>query len=1129
MSARSLPGGGIVSLFARHPNAANLLMVLMIIFGIFAIARINTQFFPTVDREQVTVTVAWTGASAEDIEKNVIELIEPEVRFISGVDNMISYAREGSGTISLEFVQGTDMEQAVADVDTAVNTITNLPEDAESPEVSKSPFFDRVARLSISGDVPEATLRIHAKKIRDDLIERGIDRVTMVGMRDVEYHVEIKERELRRLGMSVSDVSDIITRNSRDFPSGQLKTSVEKQIRALAELESPESLSKIEVQSFPSGEKVLLGDIAEISQGYKDGQARGLKRGKPAIQITVERAQTADTLDTARILDEYLATIADRLPPGIELQKYEVRADALIQRISLLFWNGIFGLVLVVATLFVFLNTRIAFWVAAGIPVAMFATLGIMLLLGQTINMITLFALIMMLGIIVDDAIVVGEHTAARFERGDQAFEAAENGANRMLTPVMAAMTTTIAAFAPMLLISGVIGQIMGVMPYVVIAVIIASLIECFLILPGHLAHTLQSRPVRQWSFWRQMFFALIVGSILIVISNRFSDGAVPVGEFGLVDGLLQWRENSSLSVFLMLVALGSLIVGTLIELIFWSFKRLGRKSVTRDGERRFRIWFDRGFNRFRDGPFSWLVAGSYRWRYVTVAVAIASVMIVALGLIRGDHIKFVFFPSPEAENIRASVVFNAGIPEDRAIEIINEVEDALDRAVSTFSDEQNELVTAVFVTLGQSGRNVGDNLAEFRVQLSSSEVRTVRTPEIVSAWRKALPKIAGTRRIAVFETRGGPPGRDLDIEITGGKVADLKRAASAILPIVSSIDGVSGVSDDLPFGKPELVMELLPRGAALGFTIDEVGRQVRNAFDGAIPRRFAQGDDEVTIRVTRVSRDKGGNKLRNFELRSPAGEFVPLEEVVSLSEKQGFSAIQRKDGKTTISVTADLNTEIMTTDRALEILRASEMPAVLDKMGLDYRFGGRDEERKEAFSDLQTGTIVALSFIYIILAWVFGNYFRPIAIMLIIPFGLVGAVAGHFLMGYNLTILSFIGLLGLAGILVNDSIILVSRLDERLEEGETLEEAAVGASRDRLRAVLLTSLTTIGGLIPLMFEKSLQAQFLLPMAITIVFGLALATLLVLFLVPSLIGIGGDIKWLLKSVFGEKTSARAEV
>ncbi len=1124
MIARTIPGRGVVSLFARHPNAANLLMILMVIFGVFAIGKINTQFFPTVERQEVRISVTWQGASAEDVERNIIQIIEPEVRFIDGVDNMISYAREGAGSISLEFLPDADIKQAVADVDTAVKTVTNLPEGADEPEVAKASFFDRVARLSLSGDVPESTLRIHAKKIRDDLIERGIDKISFVGMRDEELQVEISERELRRLGLSISDVSNAIANNSRDTPSGQLKGDVEKQIRALADVEDPSTLEEIEIRSFATGEKVLLGDVATIKRGYEDGQALGLSGGKPAIQITVERALSADTLKTARILDTYLSEIEDAMPPGITLKKYEVRADSLVQRISLLFWNGVFGLVLVVATLFIFLNARIAFWVAAGIPVAMFATLGFMLVMGQTINMITLFAMIMMLGVIVDDAIVVGEHTASRFEAGDEPFQAAENGAGRMLTPVMAAMITTIAAFAPMLLIRDIIGQIMGVMPYVVIAVIIASLIECFLILPGHLAHTLQHKPRRRWSFWRQMFFSIIIGGILIAVMNRVSNGSLDAIGLSFLKPFIASQDDGLINLFILMVAIGSLIAGTLFEGVFWFLKKISPKNKGPHDQGWFRARFDRSFNAFRDGPFNWMVRLSFKWRYVTIAVALASVMVLAVGPIRGEQVKFVFFPSPEAENIRARLVFNAGIPEPRAMEIITEAENALERATRELVDDDEQLVTAVFATLGSAGRSVGDNLAELRVQLSSSEVRTVRTPDIVKAWRKALPKLAGAKRIAIFESRGGPPGRDLDVEIIGSDVSTLKAAATQVIPIVQAINGASGVADDLPFGKPELIMRLLPRGAALGFSIDEVGRQVRDAFDGAIPRRFARDDDEITIRVLRTSRDKGGDKLRNFELRNPEGQFVPLGEVVDLTEKQGFSAIQREDGKTIVSITADLDTDIVTTEKAIEILQAGELPRLMDKMGLNYRFGGKDKERKKAFTDLITGIYVALAIIYIVLAWVFGSYFRPLAIMLIIPFGLVGAVVGHWVLGFKLTILSFIGLLGLAGILVNDSIILVSRLDERLDEGETLQEAAIGASRDRLRAVLLTSLTTIGGLFPLMFEKSLQAQFLLPMAITIVFGLGLATLIVLFLVPAFIGIGDDFKRFLIAMFGERNS-----
>jgi len=1130
MVEKSIPGtGSLIALFTRHPNASNLVMVLMIIFGVFS--QINTQFFPTIETKSITVSVSWPGASAEDVQTNIIQIVEPEVRFIDGVDKMTSYAREGSASIVLEFEPSADMQTAVGDVDSAVKAVSNLPEDADTPKIQLRQFFDRVARLAVTGDVPEAALRIYAKIIRDDLIERGIDKVSIVGLRSREIHVEVPEAELRRLGLTISDISRTIASNSRDLPSGQMKGEVEKQLRTLADAKSPGALANLEIRAFTSGEKVTLADIAKIVNGYKDGQVQGYSGGYKAIQLTVQRAPNADTLATAKILDDYLNDIEGLLPPRIVLKKYEVRSDALTERIMLLVRNGLGGLALVVMTLFIFLNARVAFWVAAGIPVAMLATIGLMFVTGQSINMISLFALIMMLGVIVDDAIVVGEHTATRFTAGDNAFDAAEAGASRMFTPVMAAMITTIAAFAPILLIGGVIGQIMGVMPLVVIAVIIASLVECFLILPGHLAHGLQPKKKRAWSYKRHMFFAFVIGVFILSLTSRDSAGPLSVGLGDWLGQITRIKEDVSLPRFALMLAAGSLAAGAIVEaLIYLLSKFFGLFSKSRNGENSedlgnqegpFRRWFDKGFNAFRDGIFSKLVTRSYLYRYVTVSIAIGSIMVVVVGLfIQGGHLKFVFFPSPEAERIGANVVLNAGISQERAVEIVNQVEKSLYETVDSLTDTNEELVAAVFITLGSSGRNVGDNLAELKVQLTSSEIRTVRTPDIIRAWRKNVPKIAGTRRVSIFEHRSGPPGRDIDLELYGDNVTVLKLAAGEIIDLVSAVPGTSGVSDDLPYGKPELVMELLPRGAALGFTIEEVGRQVRDAFEGSIPRRFAEGDDEITIRVTRTTREKGGSALRSFELKSVENEFVPLTEVVSLTERQGFSAILRKDGKTSVSVTADLDSSVITTAEAIEQLEAGDLPNVLSKYGLNYKFTGRAQERQKAFADLNLGIIIALSVIYIVLAWVFSNYWRPIAIMLIIPFGLVGAVFGHWILDYNLTILSMIGLLGLSGILVNDSIILVSRMDERLESGENLQEAVIGASRDRLRAVLLTSLTTIGGLFPLMFEKSLQAQFLLPMAITIVFGLALATLLVLFLVPALIGIGNDIGTIVKWAFG---------
>jgi len=537
MPPRSLPSSGLISLFARHRNAANLVMVLMIIFGVFSMGRINTQFLPSTNIPVITISVAWPGASAEDAESNILELIEPEVRYLNGVDRVTSRAREGSATVALEYEAGIDMKEATREVETAVKGVGNLPEDSETPVVRQvSARFDRIARLAITGPFSENTLRFYAKKIRDDLIGRGIDKITFLGLRDRELKVDIPEQELRRLNMTIGDVSKKISTNSRDLPSGQMEGQVETQLRTLADVKSARSLRKLEIKSFDSGEKVRLQDVAKIYDGYSDTQPQGFSKGMRSIQLTIERAESADTLATNAILTQYMGDIKDNLPPNLSITVFDIRANALTQRILLLVKNGLGGLILVVGILYLFLSARIALWVAAGIPVAMLATIGFMWISGQTINMFTLFSLIMMLGIVVDDAIVVGEHTATRFAAGDEPFEAAENGAGRMIVPVSAAMITTIAAFAPIAVISGVLGQIIGVLPLVVISVIIASMIECFLILPGHLAHTLIPREPKRFSYWRQFIISLVIAVFVISVSEAGKGGWF----IGLAGGLLQ-------------------------------------------------------------------------------------------------------------------------------------------------------------------------------------------------------------------------------------------------------------------------------------------------------------------------------------------------------------------------------------------------------------------------------------------------------------------------------------------------------------------------------------------------------------------------------------------------------------
>ena len=1036
---------GLIRLFVHHPTASNLLMMAMIVIGLFSLAKLNTQFFPTLEIPAINVSVVWPGASAEDVEENILDALEPELRFLDGIDEIRSVAREGGGTVTLEFKPETDMQKAQSDVEQGVDGVTTLPEDSEEPVVTRISFFEPVAKISVSGPFTEKELKTYAKQVRDGLLAAGIDKVTFSGARDEEIWVSIAERELRRLELSLGDIANRIRDETRDLPSGILEGSIEMQLRSRAERKTPETIGAIEVKSGRTGEKIRLRDISDVSTRFERDQGIGQQAGGQAIELNVQRGLSADTLKTMESMFTYMAGVKETLPKELKVSVYDVRGKLVQQRLGILIKNGLQGLVLVLVILFIFLDARVAFWVAAGIPVALTATLAVMWASGQSINMVSMFALIMMIGIIVDDAIVVGEHTATRQQLGDTRLEASERGATRMLLPVLAATLTTQAAFFPIFLIRDELGKIMSAIPLVVFAVLIASLIECFLILPGHLRH--------------------------------------------------------------------------------------GFGKIKRDGNK-FRKAFDNTLDAFRNGPYRRFVEIAFHWRYTTVAFTFG-MLIFCIGLIAGERLRIGFFPSPEAENITASVVFGPGLPRKEQRGALNRIEESLRIAENELGGEgeSEPLVVNAFTILGVAGRSRGENLAEIKVQLTPSEERTVRTPTIASEWRNRLPAIPGVEKITITKRQGGPPGRDVDIQLQDAPVVSLKAAALELRKALSTFPGLSAINDDLPYGRQELILEVTPRGTALGFTSENVGTQVRNAFEGAIATRFARGDEEITVRVKRFQEVPGPYALQQLYLRSPEGNRVPLSEVVTIREQTGFSVIQRVDGLRTVAVTGDIDEKITSLPAVLDKLEEKALPELKDKYKLSYAFKGKAEERANSFADLKAGAMMSLIIIYIILAWVFESYFKPFAVMAIIPFGVVGAILGHVIMGFDqLTMISMIGLLGLSGILVNDSIILVMQVQRRQADGDCLEDAAIGGSQDRLRAVLLTSLTTIGGLTPLLFETSLQAQFLIPMAVTMVFGLAAATILVLILVPSLIGIGGDIARLflgLKSRAGFRTASKS--
>ena len=1023
--------GGVLALFARHPTAANLTMAVMVVAGLLSIARNNTQFFPDFELDLVTVSVAWPGAAAADVEVNVVAALEPGLRAVDDVKTVFGTAREGFGLATVEFHAGADLQAGLAAVENAVAQVATLPEAAERPVVSRVVFYDVVTRIVVSGAYPEAALKARAKSVRDDLLDLGVDRVTLFGARDEEIRVDIAPETLLRLDLTLDDVARGIARASRDLPAGDTAGASEARIRGLGLRADAAALAEVEIPAGAGGERVVLGEIARVSDSFDSGQPAAAMGGAPAVEIVVWRAAGADSLEIAGVVDAYLADLASALPPGLSIAQFDSAAKLIGDRIGLLLRNGLGGLVLVVAILFVFLNRGVAFWVAAGIPAAVMAALAVMLAAGQSINMVSLFALIMTIGIVVDDAIVVGEHALARRLAGASPLEAAIGGARRMMAPVMCASLTTIAIFLPIAMVGGTIGRILIAIPVVAAAALAASLVECFLVLPAHMRGALAGDPARA---------------------------------------------------------------------------------------SRFRRAFDAGFDRFRDGPFRRLAALAVRWRYATVALAVAG-LAVSAGLVAGGRVQFVFFPSPEGDTAIADFAFAPGTPRSRSAEMAAELERALAEADAALAAGGAGAVRLAVARVGApiagppgSAPVHGDHVGGVQAELVPSERRRVRTADLIAAWRAAAAPLPGLESLTIRERQGGPPGRDVDIRLSGGSAEALKAAALDARAALARYDGVSGAGDDLPWGKRELILEVTPRGRALGFSTETVARQIRDAFEGAVARRFARGDEEVAVRVRLDRAAAGEDALRGFRLRAPSGAEAPLEHVAALREARGFAVVRRQDGRREAAVTADVDETAANPAELVAALAANDLPAIAAAHGVSYRFAGKAEEQGETLADMRLGALVGFCAIYIILAWVFGSYARPFVVMAIVPFGLVGAVAGHLLLGFDLTILSLIGLLGLSGIAINDSIVLVSATDERLARGEPPGEAIVQGACDRLRAVIVTSLTTMGGLSPLLFETSLQAQFLKPMAAALVFGLGATSLLVLFVAPALIAIQGDFR-----------------
>ena len=1029
----------LLTFFARHKVAGNLLMVLMILFGLLGLGQLNRQLMPDFTLDLVQVDITWAGASPQDIESNVIEPLERELMLLDNMYKVDATAFEGRAVVISEFDFGSNMAKALTDVQSALARVATFPQEMERAQVRVLEPTEVICNIEISGPFSESALKSYAWEIRNDLLQRGVSSIRMSGLRRSELRVEVPAETLRRLDLTLDDIAQRIARSSLDLPGGTLDTDrISRQIRSERRARTAAELGELEVLSSESGERLQLKDIARIHETSADGEVARLVDDYPSINLNVRRSRGLDSMVAQQNVLNYLEEFRARAPASLKVEMFDVFADQVTQRVRMLLTNGSGGLVLVLGVLFLFLGGRSAFWVAVGIPISFLAAMAGMAALGLSLNMISMFALIMGIGIIVDDAIVVSEHAGTLHASGVPGGEAAERASRIMFPPVLAASLTTLAAFLPILMIEKEVGTVVKELPLTLGMVILASLVECFLILPMHLRTALRKQ--REPARWRRRFEA--------------------------------------------------------------------------------------SFARFRDGAFPRLVQGALRQRYASVTTALC-LFLLSISILVTGRVGFDFFPAPESDLVFANFSFTPGVPRRESRDMVEEMGRAARAAERKLGYAPGELIAFGVGSVATRDPGVGnaplevsgDHLGVYTIELAPGDIRSVRNEEFIEAWKAETRRAAGVEKLIYFSRQvAGPPGSDVDLSLYGASLENMKAAANYVARWLAGVPGVDSVDDDLPRGKQEVLLEITPAGEAMGFSAAEVARQVRNAYEGALADRVPRDQEELKVLVKLPEAGPGEAGLRSLYLRSRSGEEAPLTEVVNLRQRVGFAQIRRTDGLREVRVSADLNPLVTTSGQVIRALQEQGVvQAIREQYGVSVRFGGRAEQQNAALADFRMAAIVALGSIYIILAWVFARYATPLVVMSVIPFGLVGAIVGHLALGFNLSMFSLVALLGLGGVLVNDSIILVSAVQRRREGGDTLMDALLHGAQERLRPVLMTSITTIVGVTPILFEGSLQAQLVQPLAITLVFGLMLAPPLVLVYVPCVMAIGGDVRRMLRS------------
>lgn len=1028
--------GGILSYFTRHGTAANLVLVVLIVAGIAAFPRMRAQFFPDVVIESIRVNVNWSGAGAEDVDRAIVQLVEPALLTVEGVESTSSNSREGGASIRMNFEPGTNMDRAEAAVKAAVENIGNLPADADDPSVSRSAWRDPVTDVVVTGPVGLDQLARFADELVAALYNVGVTRTSISGVAAPQTIVEVPSIALVQHDLTLAEIADAIGAEAEADPAGDIGGGAAR-IRTGVEKRSAPDVSAIALRSEADGSKLTIGDIATVRVEGIDREQAYYVGDNPAITVSVSRSAQGDAIGIQNAVQDVVDELQTALPAGVKMQLIRTRAEAITNQLDILYRNGLMGLGLVLSLLFLFLNARTAFWVAAGIPVSVAATIAIMYLAGLTFNMMSLFALMITLGIIVDDAIVVGEHADFRARRyKEDAVNAAENAARRMFLPVFTATLTTIIAFFGLVAIGGRFGSLIADIPFTVIVVLTASLIECFLILPNHMRHAIAHSAKAHWYDWPSRMV-------------------------------------------------------------------------------------NRGFRWFRDKLFRNMIRFVIWARYPVVAGAILLLAIQSAIFVRGD-LPFRFFSPPEQGSVSGNFSMLPGATREDSLAMMRELQRAADTVGARLEAEYgtNPISYSIAQIGGASGfRGLAGadtkeswQLGGISVELIPADARPYSSATFVSDLQDEVHQSPITETVSFRGFRSGPGGDALDIDLYGADSEALKTAAEALKTELAQFPEVSALEDDLSYDKDEVVLELTPQGQALGLTIDGLGKVLRNRLNGIEAASYPDGTRSAKIRVQLPETELAADFLDRTLIRTGAGNYVHLSDVVTAQTKSGFSTVRRQNGLRLVNVTGDLSEDDPArADEIMTELKDRILALIDETYGVASKLSGLSEQQDQFVSDALTGFLLCLLGIFLTLAWIFSSWSRPFVVMLIIPFGLIGAVWGHVHWDIALSMFSIVGLIGMTGIIINDSIVLVSTVDEYAET-RGLVPAIVDAVADRLRPVFLTTATTVIGLMPLLYERSADAQFLKPTIITLVYGLGFGMVLVLILVPAVLAMQLDLQ-----------------